>query len=258
MRNLRTYTAVTVAAATALAVVVAGTASGAAGDPIQKINATVSPKKLPGDDLKPAKLHVVTETYYDDGTGADDTSRIPPKATKAVISLPDNMEFDVQGIPQCKTDISTLSRDAAIQACGSSRVSTNSTSKNAAVAALPIGPGGVRVNADAQVTAFNGRKQGGKITILLHAYLPTLNTSQLLIGTLKPASGKFGNKLDVPVPPLAGGAGAIRLFSTELKKGDYIQATCPKNDKTMHFAGTFTTDAGVLKATDEVKCTTQG
>ena len=258
MRNLRTYTAVSIAATTALAVVVAGTASGAAGDPTQKINATVSPKKLPKSDLKPAKLQVVTETYYEGADGGDDTSRIPPKASKAVISLPDNLEFDTSKPPPCTTDISTLSRDAAIQACGSSRVSTNSTSKNAAIAALPIGPGGLRVNADAQVTAFNGPKKGGKPTILLHAYLPTLNTSQLLIGTLKPASGKFGNKLEVPVPPLAGGAGAIRLFSTELKKGDYIQATCPKNDKTMHFAGTFTTDAGVLKATDEVKCTPSG
>jgi hypothetical protein len=255
MRRSRVF--ITGVLALGVAVAVSGIAAAAAGDPVQKIDAVVSPKKLPASDLKPAKLHVTTETFYDSGTGADDPARIPPKASKAVISLPDNLEFDPSVVPQCKTDISTLSSDAAIAACKTSQVSTASTTKNAAVAAVPLGPGQSRVNLDARVVAFNGPKQGGKPSILLHSYIPQLNVTTLLVGVLKNASGKYGNKLDVTIPPLAGGAGAIRMFSVEIKKGAYVQGTCPANDKTLHFAGAFTTDVGVLKATDTVKCTSQ-
>lgn len=255
MRSKRLYVAGAMAGALALAV--SGAAVGAAGDAVQTIDAKVSPKKLPRADLAPVELEVTTETYYEGADGGEEGTRIPPKTTKAKIFLADNLDFNTAAAKRCTADISTMSADEARAACKKAQVGTGS-----ATAALPLGPGGARVNLEAVVTAFNGKPASGKSTraaglptILLHAYIGAVDTTTVLTGVLRNARGDFGHRLDVDVPALAGGAGAIRDFNVAVKRADYVQGTCPPKDRTMHFKGVFvTSDAGKLTATDEEKC----
>lgn len=239
MRRMRLYLAGAMAAALALAV--SGIAIGAAGDVVQKMNAKVGPKRLPADDLRNAKIRVKTQTYYEGADGKEDTSRIPPKANKAKIFLADNLEFDISAVRKCRADIGTMTTDEAIAACRNARVGRGSS-----IVSLP-GPGGARVDVEAAVTAFNGPpERTGKAaravrnpTILLHAYIESLDTTTVLKGVLRDARRRFGHVLVVGIDPIAGGLGAIREFDVTVRRRSYVQGTCPRRDRRMHFKGAF-------------------
>ena len=165
MRMKNPYLATTLAALAAC-----GVANAAVGDPVEVIDAVVSPKKLPSSGFRTAKLQITSERFFDDGSGADDTTQVPPRAIRAVISLADNLQVNPSSVPECKANLNGLSTEAAISTCSASRISTANAGRNTAVAALPVGPGDARVNFDLTVTTFNGPQIGGKPTILLHTY----------------------------------------------------------------------------------------
>ncbi len=93
------------AAALAIVLSASAVAGAAIGDPVQRIEAVVSPKRLPGAGLKPVKLQITSEKFFDDGNGFDDPMRIPPRATRAVISLADNLRFKPSSVPQCTASL---------------------------------------------------------------------------------------------------------------------------------------------------------
>lgn len=262
MRRTRLYVAGAMAAALALAV--SGIAVGAAGDVVQTMNTEVSPSTLPGDDLKPAKLEFTAGGYYEGADGGEDKSRIPPKTSDVKVFFANNVEFDTSEAKKCNADIGTMTTDEAVAACEKAKVSRSGS----ATAALPLGPGGARVDVEGIVTAFNGptstaanrsSRAAGDPTILLHVYIESLDTASLLEGVLKEARGKFGNKLLVEVPALAGGLGALRDFFVAIRHGAYVQATCPKDDKVMDFKGVFLyTDAEREVVTDTQRCKPKG
>ena len=69
----------------------------------------------------------------------------------------------------------------------------------------------------------------------------------MLVGTLQ------GTTLDVAIPPLGGGVGAIASFETTVKKGKYVQFRCKK--KSFKYTSTFTyTDTPSAYAEDSQKC----
>jgi hypothetical protein len=166
---------------------------------------------------------------------------MPPKATNAKIVFDKkDVKFDTKAVPGCDPNaIENTTTQAALSACGSSKVGTGS-----AVAALPFGAGGTRQNYDAVVTAFN---RGDTKGILLHSRVDALGTTVVLKGTLS------GSTLNVLIPPLGGGTGAIASFTTTVKAKDFVQGRC--KDKKIDYTGTFTfSDAAAATATDSQKC----
>jgi hypothetical protein len=87
------------------------------------------------------------------------------------------------------------------------------------------------------ITAFNGKPQGGKPVILLHTYAQQpVQTTLVLVGVVKSYNKQgFGARLDVSIPLIAGGQGAITGFHVKVskkysykgKQRSYISATCP-------------------------------
>src|SRR5262249_54469227 len=74
--------------------------------------------------------------------------------------------------------------------------------------------------ADQVVTAFNGTPRGGKPVILLHSYgtKPTV-TTLVLNGTVSNFNREgYGPRLDLEVPKIAGGAGALTDFTVTINK----------------------------------------
>jgi hypothetical protein len=64
-----------------------------------------------------------------------------------------------------------------------------------------------------------------------------LATSITLVGELKPATGDFGKKLVVNIPPTGN---QITDFETLIKKGRYIQARCHDTNKRWNLKAKFT------------------
>jgi hypothetical protein len=225
------------AAVAAVTVAVVGTAIGAPA--VQTIEGELGGKTTPKFDKKKyKKTSINVITTVEDGANP---AGIPPKATQAVIKFDKkDVKFDQKAVPGCDPNaIENTTTQAALSACGSSKVGTGS-----ATAALPFGAGGSRQDYSAVVTAFNRSDARG---ILLHSRVEALGTTVVLKGVLK------GSTLTVTIPPLAGGVGAIPRFETTVKAKDYVQARC--SDKKLKFTSVFTyTDAPQATATDTQSC----
>jgi hypothetical protein len=215
-------------------------ATGAVGlTPTQTIDGVLGGKTTPKFDKKKFKKTSVKVTTTT--SDADNPSGMPPKATNAKIVFDKkDIKFDTKAVPGCDPNsIENTTTDAALAACGSSEVGSGS-----AVAALPFGAGGTRQDYNAVVTAFN---RGDAKGILLHSRVDALGTTVVLKGTLS------GTTLNVQIPPLGGGVGAISSFTTTVKAKDYVQGRC--KDKKIDYSGTFTfSDAAAATATDSQKC----
>ena len=227
------------ACAVAASLAIPSTALGAAAA-VQTIDGQLGGKEKPKFDkkkFKPTQIFVETTT-----ADAADPAAMPPKASRAVIDFDKkDVKFNPKAVPGCSQSqlANTTTEDARI-ACGEAEVG-----KGTATAALPFGVGGTRQNFPVTVTAFNNGDASG---ILLHSRAEApLNTTTVLVGTLS------GVRLDVAVPPLGGGVGAIAQFNTTVEADDYIQGRC--KDKLINYDSEFTyTDTPSATASDEQAC----
>jgi hypothetical protein len=116
-----------------------------------------------------------------------------------------------------------------------------------------------------KVTAFNGVPQGGKPVVLLHAYgTSPIQTTLVLVGTVSNYGKEgFGPRLDVTIPPIAGGAGVITDFKVKIqkswtykgKKMNFVNARCPASRK-LKYRGAFTyADGTTIDAATTQACT---
>lgn len=223
----------------ATCVIVPSTAFGAASA-IQTIEGQLGGKTTPKYDKKKFKAtSVFVETTTAD---AANPAGMPPKATNAKITFDKkDVKFNPAAVPGCtNTQIAGTTTDAAKAACPDSIVGAGT-----ATASLPFGVGGARQDFPVVVTAFNNGDTPG---ILLHSRVDSLGTTTTLVGSLS------GVVLNVVIPPLGGGVGAIAQFNTDVQAKDYINGRC--KDKKINFEGEFTFGDGTptATATDEQAC----
>jgi hypothetical protein len=220
----------------------------------QSLEASVTPKGLYPKTASPAALSVEVKT----GT-ATAANGVPSPAVHDVIDFDKNLSLTTKGLPTCTTSqLQNTSTEAAERACGKAKIGTGS--------AITLLPTGSQVFTEpTKVTAFNGAPQGGKPTVLLHAYGTTpLQTTLVLVGTVT-SYGKegYGPRLDVIVPPIGGGSGAITDFKVTInkswtykgKKVSFVNAKCPASKK-LKYRGAFTYgDGTTITATHTQTCT---
>jgi hypothetical protein len=221
----------------AVAVAAIAAASATAGAPVagkdgntQSLEAVVSPKKLSKTTPTPVTLSVSVPTRTT--TAA---SGIPVPTVHVTIDFDKNLSLFTKGIPTCNaTKLQATSTEVAKQACGNAVIGTGTGS-----ALLPIG--GQAVPEPTVVTAFNGVPQGGKPIELLHAYgTSPVQTTLVLVGTISNYNKEgFGPRLDVEVPKIAGGTGALTDFKVKINKRyrykghprSFVSAKCPSSKK---------------------------
>jgi hypothetical protein len=170
--------------------------------------------------------------------------------SQATISLDKNLKFNNTKFPFC-TEQTVLTNEARCPAA--SKVGTGTVS---AVA----GPAG-NIKVAPTVTAYNAR--GGKLLLkLTKAPGDPVDSTGVIIGTLKNATGKFGKKLDVPIP--AKYQQQLGLFITLQKfdvtinktyrKVPFVVSTGCTGGK-YNFAGSYAyTDATTFQNTATSKC----
>jgi hypothetical protein len=219
----------------------------------QSIDALVKPKKLSKTKLTPATLQVTTVT-----TSTTDPSGVPSPAIHATIDFDKNAALYTKGLPTCSvSQVTGKSTEEAERACGRAKIGTGH-----ALAYLRSS----RVYEVPQtVTAFNGTPKGGKPTVILHTYGTTpLQASLVLVGTVSNYNKEgYGPRLDLEIPLLAGGTGALKEFQVTInkkwrfkgKQRSFIAAKCP-NSKKLKARGTFTyRDGQSLTAFSKQTCT---
>jgi hypothetical protein len=241
MRKRLTLTASLAVATMALAVTAALAANPAGPGPdgnLQGMKSTVSPSKLSKSKFQPASLKLVTDL-----SNAVTGNGVPVPANRAVLDFDKNVKLYTKGIPTCtNAKLQNTSTSQAKAACSRAIVGHGS-----ATVLIPVGP--QVFTEPVTVTAFNGRPSGGRPVILVHTFgsTPVQNTT-ILIGTISNYNRHgYGPRLDVQIPPIAGGTGSLTHFQTTVnrkyryrgKKRSYVSAKCPKNKK-LKSRGAFT------------------
>jgi hypothetical protein len=228
------------------------TVSGPDGN-TQSIEASVAPKGLYKKKALPATLNVEVKT----GTTTA-ANGVPSPAVHDVIDFDKNLSLSTKGLPTCTAaKLQNTTTEAAELACGKAKIGSGS-----AITLLPLS---TVYTEPTTVTAFNGAAQGGKPTVLLHAYGQTpIQTTLVLVGTVSNYGKEgYGPRLDVTVPPIAGGVGAITDFKVKInkswtykgKKMSFVNAKCPASKK-LKYRGAFTYADGVtINADTGQSCT---
>lgn len=203
----------------------------------QSIDSLIGPKKLSKTKLTPATLKVTTLT-----TSTTDPSGVPSPAIQATIDFDKNAVLYTKGLPTCNPNqVQSKSTEEAETICGKAKIGGGK-----ATAYLRAG----RVYEVPQtVVAFNGVPKGGKPVVILHTYGTTpLQASLVLIGTVSNYGKEgYGPRLDLEIPLIAGGTGALKEFQVTINKKwrykgqqrSFISAKCP-NSKKLKARGKFT------------------
>lgn len=216
----------------------------------QSLEATITPKGLYKKTASPATLNVDVKTG---STGA-----IPSPAVHDVIDFDKNLALATKGLPTCNpAQLQNTSTEVAEKACGKAKIGSGE-----ATTLLPLG---TLYTEPTKVTAFNGVPQGGKPVVLLHAYgTSPVQTTLVITGTVSNLNKEgYGPRLDVTIPPLAGGVGVITDFQVKInktwtykgKKMSFVSAKCPASKK-LKYRGAFTyKDGTTIEATHSQACT---
>lgn len=223
-------TAVTaIAASVALAGPIGAPVSASDGNS-QAYGALITPKKLGKKTFAPAALEVTTALSTTSSSG------IPVPTTDVQIDFDKGTKIFTKGVPTCDAaKLQNTSTEVALQQCGKAKIGSGTS------ATLFPSASGTPLVEQTTVTAFNGVPKGGKPVVLLHAYgTSPVQTTLVLVGTVSNFNKEgYGPRLDVEVPLIAGGAGAIKEFSVKIDKKykykgesvSYISAKCPSNKK---------------------------
>lgn len=218
----------------------------------QSIDSVIGPKKLSKSTFTPATLKVTTAT-----TTTTAANGVPSPAVRAVIDFDRNVKLFTKGVPTCDpAKLQNTSTEAALQACRTAKIGSGTAS-----ALLPVGAQVFPVNQT--VTAFNGVPQGGKPVIILHTYGTTpIQTTLVLVGTVSNYNKQgYGPRLDLQIPLIAGGAGALtgvqvkidKKYSYRGKKRSFVSGKCTTGKLKARGAFTFKDDE-VLTAFSTQTC----
>ena len=218
------------------AVVASAAFAGPVGAPVsapdgnsQAVGAVITPKNLFKKTFAPATLEVTTKLTTTAANG------VPNPTTHVVIDFDKNATIFTKGIPTCEaSQLQNVSTEVALQKCAAAKIGSGT-----GAALLPVGS---KVFPVAQtITAFNGVPKGGKPVVLLHSYGTTpIQTALVLVGTVSNFKKEgFGPRLDVEVPLIAGGAGALTEFNVKINKkykykgkpASFLSAKCPSSKK---------------------------
>lgn len=202
----------------------------------QSIALELTPNKRPAKKAVPVTLNVRTAT-----DNATTSNGVPIPAVRAIIDFPKGMTIFSKGFPTCDAgSIQNTSTEVALEQCKKAKIGTGT-----GTADLVVGSKVFPVTTN--IIAFNGKPQGGKPVILLHNYSQSpIQTTLVLIGVVKNYNKQgFGARLDVSIPLIAGGQGALTSFQTKVfkkfrykgKLRSYVSATCPT--KTWKARGQF-------------------
>jgi hypothetical protein len=242
-----------VAAAIPVSAALAGeTVSGPDGN-TQSMEAAIAPTALYKKTFSPGSLFVDVKTG-----STTSTTGAPSPAVHDVIDFDQNLSLLTKGLPTCNAaQLQSATTEVAERLCGSAKIGSGE-----ATTLLPLG---VLYTEPTKVTAFNGVPQGGKPVVLLHAYgTSPVQTTLVLTGVVSNYGKEgFGPRLDVTIPPIAGGSGAITDFRVKIqkswtykgKKMSFINAKCPASRK-LKYRGAFTyKDGTTIDATHTQACT---
>lgn len=180
----------------------------------------------------------------------------PVALEEVVVDFDRDGRLSTGGLPVCPAErVAEASSAQARQACAGAIVGTG---RIEALIGLPSGA----VPASSPLTIFNGPRQAGKPTVVLHAQftVPATQTFAIVV-PIERRPGEFRYRATLVLPPIAGGLGAVthvgvevsRRFSAGGQRRSYVSARC--SDGILRTHGRFSfADGTVVDGSVEKPC----
>jgi hypothetical protein len=175
---------------------------------------------------------------------------IPPALQRAVVEFDRDGRLSTQGLPTCDPSLlEEATPQEARERCAGAIVGTGH------VGALIATAGGPAVYAGSLLTIFNGPRQEGRPTAILHARTTVPATQNFVITVpIERRSGAFRYRATVDIPPIAAGRGSLTHLDVNIdrryrfggSKRSYISARCRHN--VLGTYGRFTFAEGIFLA----------
>jgi hypothetical protein len=164
-----------------------------------------------------------------------DGSHIPP-ALSTELLVDKHIELDTTGLPTCSAaKLESVAPAQAMQACGGALLG-----KGTSTAEVQF-PEQSAFEATGPLLAFNGPSGGGAYggkgyseqLYYVYANVP-LPTALVAVGKVSPANGKYGYRISISIPKIAGGAGSFhsaeftigRKWTYKGEKHSFLNAEC--------------------------------
>ena len=167
---------------------------------------------------------------------------IPPAVQQIVLDFDRDGRLDTAGLPICDPGALVESTTAEARTrCSKAIVGKGRVTALIALADSPTATGSA-------LTIFNGPRQGGHPTAILHARttIPAVQTFVITV-PIERRSGEFRYRVTVDVPPIAGGMGSLthidatvgRRYRFKGSRRSYVSARCSDNVLRTHGRLTF-------------------
>lgn len=197
---------------------------GQIGDLEVSSTATMVPRELPATGGAPITLTSITRINKKDGTA-------PQKLGSLDFLIDKHAYVDAKGLPVCTTaKLEGTTTSVARKRCGGSLVGDGKFD------ALVNLPGQAQRKVSLPISFFNGPRVGGQPSLLGHTHetVPVAKTVLVPVTVAKVNKGRYGFRLEVGIPPIADGYGALTLAEARLgktrtragKKVGYLNAYC--------------------------------
>jgi hypothetical protein len=205
-----------------------------------ELDAAFQPRNLPVHSFAPVEFSGDVKISKPGGG-------VPPALQKIVLDFDRDGRLDAGGLPTCAPErIADASVEEARSICKGAIVGTG---KIEALVGLASGP----VPTSSPLTLFNGPRQNGNPTVVVHARttVPATETYAFVV-PIEKRRGEFRYRATVDVPPLAGGLGAVtdisvkvgRRYTSGGVKRSYVSARC--SDHILRSHGAFTFSNGLV------------
>lgn len=178
--------------------------------------------------------------------GAKDGGK-PVALDRVAVSFDRDGRLGAAGLPTCAPEqVSSLTTEQARQACSGAIVGKG---RIEALVSLPQGP----VPASSPLTIFNGPRQNGNPTVVLHAFTTVPATQYYaIVVPIEKQPGEFRYRATLDIPPIAAGLGALTRVEVEVgrrfrvggKPRSYVSARC--SDGILRTSGAFTFEDGTI------------
>jgi hypothetical protein len=156
----------------------------------------------------------------------------PPAFQTMDLKIDKTIELDAEGLPTCKPSQLQASDTATVKrACGDAIVGGGKGEVEVAF------PEQNPFSGSGPIVLFNGGVKGAVTTVLIHAYVnvpaPTAVVTKAKVTKID--EGRFGMRVQMRVPKIAGGSGSVTEFDVKVgrrytykgKKKSFLMAGCP-------------------------------
>jgi hypothetical protein len=202
---------------------VSGAATVRVGTLVLHADGSFEPRLLPERTYAPIHFQGYGEVKTTNGS-------LPPALEHVKIDFDRDGHLTTAGLPACPPDkLEGAAPKQARARCSGSIVGTGHLA--AAIPLAGLGQIGMR----SPLTIFNGPRQGGNPTAVLHAQAPfPVSETYVIVVPIERRKGIYGYRAEFDIPPIAGGLGSLtridakigRLYRAGGSERSYVSARC--------------------------------